>query len=70
MIASQSVCVNLMGGLVMLDIAHERATTTPMQQDACEQLILTLGFLTTKGFQHIWQIKFDHMGKPMVASVM
>ncbi len=47
-----------------------KAITTQMQQDACEQLILTLGFLTTKGFQHIWQIKFDSMGKPMVASVM
>jgi hypothetical protein len=70
MIASQSVVANLMGGLVMLDIAHEKAITTQMQQDVCEQLILTLGFLTTEGFQHIWQIKFDHMGKPMVASVM
>jgi hypothetical protein len=70
MIPSQSVAVNLMGGLVMLDIAHEKAITTQMQQDVFEQLILTLGFLTTKGFQHIWQIKFDPMGKPMVASVM
>jgi hypothetical protein len=59
-----------MGGLVMLDIAHEKAITTQMQQDACEQLILTLGFLTTKGFPHIWQIKFDYSGNPMVASVM
>jgi hypothetical protein len=59
-----------MDGLVMLDIAHEKAITTQMQQDACEQLILTLGFLTTKGFRHIWQIKFDHSGNPMVASVM
>jgi hypothetical protein len=70
MIPSQSVAVNLMGGLVMLDIAQERAITTQTQMVACEQLILTLGFLTTKGFQHIWQIKFDHSGKPMVASVM
>jgi hypothetical protein len=70
MIPSQGVAVNLMGGLVMLDIAHEKAITTQMQQDVFEQLILTLGFLTTKGFQHIWQIKFDPMGKPMVASVM
>jgi hypothetical protein len=70
MIPSQSVAVNLMGGLVMLDIAHEKAIITQTQMDACEQLILTLGFLTTKGFQHIWQIKFDPMGKPMVASVM
>jgi len=70
MIPSQSVAVNLMGGLVMLDIAHEKAITTQTQMDACEQLILTLGFLTTRGFQHIWQIKFDHTGKPMVASVM
>jgi hypothetical protein len=59
-----------MGGLVILDIAHENPTTTQMQQDACEQLILTLGFLTTKGFQHTWQIKFDNMGKPLSASVM
>jgi hypothetical protein len=46
MIPSQSVCANLMGGLVMLDIASEKAITHRMQQDACEQLILTLGFLT------------------------
>jgi hypothetical protein len=63
-----------MGGLVMLDIAHEKmqATTTQIgqQMDACEQLILTLGFLTTKGFQHTWQIKFDNTGKPTGASVM
>jgi hypothetical protein len=59
-----------MGGLVMLDIAHERAITTQTQTDACEQLILTLGFLTTKGFQHTWQIKFDNTGKPTGASVM
>jgi hypothetical protein len=70
MIASQTVCVNLMGGLVMLDIAHEKAITTQMQQDACVQSILTLGFLTTKGFQHIWQIRLDPMGKLVGASVM
>jgi hypothetical protein len=59
-----------MGGLVMLDIAHERATTTQMQQGASGQLILTLGFLTTKGFQYISQIKFDNTGNLISASLM
>jgi hypothetical protein len=73
MIASQAVCVQAMGGLAMINIHYEKATTIPMlrmDRIVLEPLILTLGFLTTKGFQHIWQIKLDNMGRIMGALVM
>jgi hypothetical protein len=64
-------CVQLTGGLVMFAMQRERAiiTLTP-RQVSLELLILTLGFLTKKGFQQIWQISFDDTGKVISVSLM
>jgi hypothetical protein len=63
--------VQVMGGLVMFAIQRERATITLTQkQVSLELLILTLGFLTKKGFQQIWQISFDSTGRVTSVSLM
>jgi hypothetical protein len=56
---------NLMGGRLICVTNYEvRATTYPTAKPESLGLsMLTLAFLTTKGLQHIWQIKFDSMQK-------
>jgi hypothetical protein len=73
MIASQTGIVKVMDGLLLWHIYQEQVspTTTLMpKQDALEQSTLLLGYLTTKGFQRIWQIRFDCMGKLKGVSLM
>jgi hypothetical protein len=63
--------VQVMDGWVMYAIQKERATITlTHKQVSLELLILTLGFLTKKGFQQIWQISFDSTGKVISVSLM
>jgi hypothetical protein len=63
--------VQVMGGLVMFAIQREKATITlTHKQVSLELLILTLGFLTKKGFQQIWQISLDSTGRVTSVSLM
>jgi hypothetical protein len=60
-----------MGGLVMYDMQLESQITIPTQPQVVYELwTLTLGFLTKKGFQQIWQISFDDTGKVISVSLM
>jgi hypothetical protein len=62
-----------MDGWLLWHIYHEHPSQTITQtqkQDALGQSTLLLGYLTTKGFQHLWQIKFDYTGKATAESLM
>jgi hypothetical protein len=65
MTATPTGIVKVMDGWLLWHIYHEHQnpiTTQTQKQNACVLSILLLGYLTTKGFQNIWQIKLDYMG--------
>ncbi len=63
MIHTKIVAGKVMVGSLICVINYEvKATTYPTaKRELLGLLTLTLAFLTTKGLQHIWQIKFDSM---------
>jgi hypothetical protein len=69
----QTGIVKVMDGWLLWHICNEplsQTTTLTQKQDALEGLTFLLGYLTTKGFQHTWQIKLDYMGNLKAVSVM
>jgi hypothetical protein len=73
MTATPTGIVKVMDGWLLWSIECDQPSQTITQmpkQDALGQLTLLLGYLTTKGFQSIWQIKLDSMGNLKGALVM
>jgi hypothetical protein len=73
MIPSPTGIAKVMDGLLLWSIECDQQnpiTTPTLNQPALEHWTLLLGYLTTSGFQHIWQIKLDYSGNIMGASVM
>jgi hypothetical protein len=59
-------CVKVtVGSLIYaISLVESPQTMYPTQkQHVSGQLMLTLAYLTTKGIQHIWQIKLDNMAR-------
>ena len=73
MIGSRIGIVKVMDGLLLFHTYPEpqsRTTTLMKKQDVLEDWTFLLGYLTTNGFQHIWQIRLDCLGNLKGASVM
>jgi hypothetical protein len=73
MTATPTGIVKVMGGLLLWHMCLERQNPTitlTRKQLASEELIFLLGYLTTSGFQRIWQIKLDCSGKITGVSLM